>query len=267
MRLGTIPPAAIGLAAGLLTSAAAIALSATGLLPVWITTSLLFFAGGLAAGLASPVRPMIGALLGGLTGLFTAVLTAVVTLMQWSPGPNQYITPPPPFLIALMLMIFYVPSYAVAGAAGSVLRGLLFPAGVSNGSTPRRPSERRQGAAIATGTLAVLAGIVAYRLTGWIDPAPVFLIFSVIGGLAAGLISASGARTGAGAGLLAGVCALGVQTIFFIAQASTSPATGDGVPEGLWPIAIAIMAFWVLPAVMISGALGGTIARGRGAET
>jgi hypothetical protein len=38
-------------------------------------------------------------------------------------------------------------------------------------------------------------------------------------------------------------------------------ATGDGVPEGLWPIALAIMAFWVLPAV----ALGGSFRRPSGA--
>ena len=36
MRLDAVPPAAIGLVAGLLTNTAVIALSATGLLPVWL---------------------------------------------------------------------------------------------------------------------------------------------------------------------------------------------------------------------------------------
>ena len=68
MDCGTVPPAGLGLLAGLAASTAAIALSATGLLPLWATTPLLFLAGGPAAGLAAPVRPTIGAVLGGALG-------------------------------------------------------------------------------------------------------------------------------------------------------------------------------------------------------
>ena len=60
MHHGRIPPAAIGLLAGLLTTAVAVALTATGLLPPWLSTPLVLLAGGLAAGLAAPVRPTTG---------------------------------------------------------------------------------------------------------------------------------------------------------------------------------------------------------------
>ena len=72
MDHSTVPPAAIGLLAGLLTTAVTAGIGATGLLPAWLATPLLF-AGGLAAGFAAPVRPTTGALLGGVTGIFAAV--------------------------------------------------------------------------------------------------------------------------------------------------------------------------------------------------
>ena len=118
------PPPSVSPRASLAT-AGAIALSAPGLLPAWLSTPLIFLAGGLAAGLAAPVRPTTGALLGAVTGLFAVVFTAVLTLVQWTPVPDQYITPPPLLLITLMLVIFYVPVYAVTGAAGAAVRPLL----------------------------------------------------------------------------------------------------------------------------------------------
>lgn len=56
----------------------------------------------------------------------------------------------------------------------------------------------------------------------------------------------------------------GAIALYLIRQASM--ATGDGFPEGLWPIAIAITAFWVLPAVALGGALGGSFRRPAGAS-
>jgi len=254
MHNGMVPPAAIGLAAGLLTSTVAVAISATRLLPVWITTPLLFLAGGLAAGLVAPVRPTMGALLGAVTGIFAGVFLTVVLSVQWrNPDPEMFFTPFPFALIAVASVIMSTPVYAVAGAVGAAVRPLLMPLPSSAERGRRLTPDRRQLAGIAAGALAVLAGVEAWRLTGWIDPAPVLLIFSIIGGATAGFLSTGGARAGAGAALLAGVFSLGAQAIFFIVRASTSPATGDGVPEGLWPIALAIMAFWVLPAVALGG--------------
>jgi hypothetical protein len=41
-------------------------------------------------------------------------------------------------------------------------------------------------------------------------------------------------------------------------------ATGDGVPAGLWPIAVLILGLWVLPFAMLGGTLGGSIRRPSG---
>jgi membrane associated rhomboid family serine protease len=84
-----------------------------------------------------------------------------------------------------------------------------------------------------------------------------FLASGLIAGFTAGVLSPGGARAGAASGLLSAVFGLGAIALYFIAQASASPATGDGVPEGLWPIAIMILGFFVLPAAVLAGALGG----------
>lgn len=263
MLEGTVPPAGIGLVTGLATAAIAIALTATGLLPVWISTPLLFLAPGLAAGLAAPVRPTIGAVLGGVTGVVAGLLQAAVMVAQWTPVPGQYVTPPPLFIIALALVIFYVPVYAIAGAAGAVLRARL----LSAGPPARRPFERRQWAGITAGALIiavplVLEVVVAPRLGIWIQGDTMnalFLVSGLAGGVAAGVLSPGGTRAGAASGWLSAVFGLGAIALYFIAQASMSPATGDGVPEGLWPIAIMILGVWVLPAAVLAGALGGSV--------
>lgn len=273
MNYGAVPPAAIGMLAGLLTTAAAVALSATGLLPAWVTTPLLVLAGGLAAGLAAPVRPTIGALLGAATGLFAGVLQAVVAVLLWTPVPDQYITPPPLLPIALALVIISAPVYAVAGAAGAAVRPLLMPRPASvervRGPTP----ERRQLIGIAAGALIIVVSlglsVVASRAGLYLNGnalTVLFLVSGLAGGFAAGVLSSGGARVGLGSGLLAGVFGLGAVALYFILQASTRTATGDGVPEGLWPIALAIMAFWVLPAVALGSALGGSFRRPAGAS-
>ena len=274
MRTATVPPAAIGLAAGLLATAGAIALSAPGLLPAWLSTPLIFLAGGLAAGLAAPVRPTTGALLGAVTGLFAAVFTAVLTLVQWTPVPDQYITTPPLPLIALMLVIFYVPVYAVTGAAGAAVRPLLLARPASTERARSLTPGRRQLAGIAAGAFIIavplaIEVIVVPRSGFWIDGGTLnglFLVSGLAGGFAAGFLSPGGARDGAGSGLLAAVFGLGAIALFFIAQASMSPATGDGVPEGLWPIAILILGFFVLPASVLAGALGRSFRRPSGAS-
>ena len=260
-----IPPAAIGLVAGLATATIAVALTATGLLPIWISTPLLFLAGGLAAGLAAPVRPTIGAVLGGVTGVVASLLQAAVMVAQWTPVPGQYVTPPPLFIIALALVIVYVPVYAVAGAAGAVLRARF----LSAKPLARRPFERRQWAGITSGALIiavslVLEVVVAPPLGIWLHGDTLnalFLVSGLAGGVAAGVLSPGGARAGAVSGLLSAVFGLGAIALYFIAQASISPATGDGVPEGLWPIAIMILGVWVLPAAVVAGALGGSFSR------
>ncbi len=273
MNYGTVPPAGVGLLAGLVTSTAAVALSATGLLPAWVTTPLLLLAGGLAAGLAAPVRPTTGALLGAATGIFAGFLQAVVAVLLWTPVPPQYITPPPLLLLALLGVIFSVPVYSVAGAAGAAVRPLLvpWPASAERGRVPT--PERRQLIGIAVGALTIVVSfglsVVASRAGLYLNGnalAVIFLAFGLAGGIAAGILSAGGARAGFGSGLLAGVFGLGAVALYFIVQASTRPATGDGVPEGLWPIALAMMAFWVLPAVALGGALGGSFRRPSGAS-
>lgn len=271
MNYGAVPPAGVGLLAGLLTTAGAVALSATGLLPVWMTTPLLVLAGGLAAGLAAPVRPTIGALLGAATGVFAGVLQAVVAVLLWTPVPNQYITPPPLLLIALLGVIFSVPVYAVAGAVGAAVRPLMpRPFAVERVQSPT--PERRQLIGIAAGALIIVVAFglstVASRAGLYLNGnalTVLFLVSGLAGGFAAGVLSAGGARAGSGSGLLAGVFGLGAVALYFIVQASTRTVTGDGVPEGLWPIALAIMAFWVLPAVAAGGALGGSFRKPAGA--
>ena len=216
MNYGTVPPAGVGLLAGLLTTAGAVALSATGLLPVWITTPLLVLAGGLAAGLAAPVRPTIGARLGAATGVFAGVLQAVVAVLLWTPVPNQYITPPPLLLIALLGVIFSVPVYAVAGVVGAAVRPLLMPRPFAVERVRNPTPERRQVIGIAAGALIIVVvfglSTVASRAGLYLNGnvlTVLFLVSGLAGGFAAGALSAGGARAGVGSGLLAGVFGLG----------------------------------------------------------
>ncbi len=127
MQQRTVPPAGIGLLAGLLTTAGAIALSATGLLPVWATTPLLFLAGGLAAGLAAPVRPTIGALLGAVTGVFAGVLERFCCSCRGPPCRTSIISPPSVRRSPWRSSSSCAPVYAVAGAVGAAVRPLLRP--------------------------------------------------------------------------------------------------------------------------------------------
>jgi hypothetical protein len=264
MRLDAVPPAAIGLAAGLLTSTVAIALSATGLLPVRATTPLLFLAGGLGAGLAAPVRPTIGALLGAVTGIFAAILMTVVYSVQMASVLSPYYSSPfaliPFALITVASVIMYVPVYAVAGAMGAAVRprlGGLRRAPVEG--TMGQALERRQWIGIAAGALCIVVGLWAGLLIEQDVPSALLLVSTFAGGFVAGILSAGGARAGFVSGLLVGVFGLGAIALYFIWQASR--ATGDAFPTGLWPIALAIMAFWVLPAVALGGALGGSFRR------
>jgi hypothetical protein len=185
--------------------------------------------------------------------------------------PDQYIPPPPLLLIALLGVIFSVPVYAVAGAVGAAVRPLLVPRPSSaergRGLTP----ERRQLIGIAAGALVIVVSfglwVVGSRTGLYLNGnalTVLFLASAFAGGFLAGILSSGGARDGVGSGLLAGVFGLGAVALYFIWQASARPATGDGVPEGLWPIALAMMAFWVLPAVALGGALGGSFRRPSG---
>ncbi|HIH04442.1 MAG TPA: hypothetical protein HA263_11565 [Methanoregulaceae archaeon] len=147
--------------------------------------------------------------------------------------------------------------------------------------TPAGETERAQGwtpeplkrAGIAIGALPILsfmvmwwfAGNVVWRLTHLPDSAPLVLIFSLAGGVAAGFLSAGGVRAGITSGLLSGLLSLAAFALLLILQASM--ATAHGASVVIWPIALVYMAYWVLPAVAVGGALGGTIAPGRGAET
>lgn len=147
--------------------------------------------------------------------------------------------------------------------------------------TPAGETERAQGwtpellkwAGIAIGALAILsfmvmwwlAGNVMRQLIGWADPAPLVLIFSLAGGVATGFLTAGGVRAGITSGLLSGLLSLAAFALLLILLASM--ATVHGASVVIWPIALAYMAYWALPAVAVGGALGGTIAPGRGAET
>lgn len=260
MQQRTVPPAGVGLLAGLLTTAGAVALSATGLLPQWVTAPLLFLAGGLVAGLAAPVRPTIGALLGAATGVSAGFLQAVVLSVQWNPDPERIFSPFPFALIAVASVIMYAPVYAVAGAAGAAVRPRLV--GLRRAPVERtagRTLERRQWAGIAAGALCIVIGLWAGVLIEHDVPSALLLVSTFAGGFIAGILSAGGGRAGFVSGLLAGVFGLCAIALYFIWQASI--ATGDAFPAGLWPIALAIMAFWVLPAVALGGALGGSFRR------
>jgi hypothetical protein len=268
MNDGAVPPAAIGLAAGLLTTAVAVALSVTGLLPAWVTTPLLLLAGGLAAGLAAPVRPTIGALLGAVTGIFAAILLTIVYIVQMASVLGPYYSSPPFALTAGVSILMFTPLNTAAGAVGAAVRPHL----VGLRDVPAKPTaeqalERRQWAGIAVGALAILsfmvmwwfAGNLMWQLIGWAigwaDPAPLVLIFSLAGGVAAGFLSAGGVRAGITSGLLSGLLSLAAFALLLILQASM--ATVHGASEAIWAIALAYMAFWVLPAAVVGGALGG----------
>ncbi len=268
MQRFTLPPAAIGLAAGLLVTAAAVALSATGLLPESVFTPFLVVAGGLAAGLAAPVRPTTGALLGAVTGIFAAILLTIVYIVQMASVLGPYSSSPPFALSAGISILMFTPLNTAAGAVGAAMRPhLVGPRDVSAEPTAEQALERRQWAGIAVGGLAILsfmvmwwfAGNLMWQLIGWAigwaDPAPLVLIFSLAGGVAAGFLSAGGVRAGITSGLLSGLLSLAAFALLLILQASM--ATGLDASEAIWAIALVIMAFWVLPAVALGGALGG----------
>lgn len=271
MRSSTAPPLVMGLLAGLLTSTAVIVLSATGLLPVSVSTPLLLVAGGLAAGLAAPVRPTTGALLGAVTGIFAAVLLTIVYIVQMASVLGPYYSSPPFALTAGVSILMFTPLNTAAGAVGAAVRARLTAPqpGRREGFGGWTP-ERRQWTGIAVGALAILsfmvmwwfAGNVVWRLTGLPDSAPLVLIFSFAGGVAAGFLSAGGVCAGILSGLLSGLFSLASFALLLIAQASMVAV--HGVPEVLWPIVIAYMAFWVLPAVALGGALGASFRKPTG---
>lgn len=277
MQRFSLPPAAIGLAAGLLVSTAPVVLGATGFLPESVFTPFLVVAGGLASGLAAPVRPTTGALLGAVTGIFAAILLTIVYIVQTASVLGPYSSSPPFALTAGVSILMFTPLNTAAGAVGAAVRPHL----VGLRDVPAEPTaeqalERRQWAGIAVGALAILsfmvmwwfAGNLVWRLIGWAigwtDPAPLVLIFSLAGGVAAGFLSAGGVRAGITSGLLSGLLSLAAFALLLILQASM--ATVHGASEAIWAIALAIMACWVLPAVALGGALGGSFRRPAGAS-
>ena len=151
---------------------------------------------------------------------------------------------------------------AVPPAAIGLLAGLrIAPAK----PTAEQGLEQRQWVGVAVGVLPILsfmvmwwfAGNVMWRLTGLPDSAPLVLIFSLAGGVAAGFLSASGVRAGVVSGLLSGCFSLAIFALLLIVQASMVAV--HGAHEALWSIVIMYMAFWVLPAVAVGGALGGSV--------
>jgi len=87
-----------------------------------------------------------------------------------------------------------------------------------------------------------------------------FLVSGLAGGFAAGILSSGGARAGFGSGLLAGVFGLAAIALGMILISSGSA----GFAAGLWPIAVMILSFWVLPFAVMGGALGGSFGKSSG---
>ena len=181
--------------------------------------------------------------------------------------PDQYFTPPPFALIAGASVIMFVPRLrgrrrrrrgrAPPPPGLRPHRGTGLEAGPPSGGNGLESPRGRSASSSASGR-----GSWSSRTSR----SALLLVSTFAGGFIAGILSPGGARAGFGSGLLAGVFGLGAIALYFIWQASTP---GDGrwvVPEGLWPIALAIMAFWVLPAVALGGALGGSFRRPSGAS-
>ena len=160
----------------------------------------------------------------------------------------------------------FVPLNAAAGAVGAAVRPRLPTSRAGERARGWTP-ERRQWAGIAAGALCIVIGLWAGLLVEQDVPSALLLVSTFAGGFIAGILSPGGARAGFGSALLVGVFGIGAIALYFIWQASI-PATEDGdrFAAGLWPIAIAIMAFWVLPAVALGGALGGSFRRPSGAS-
>ncbi|MEN6517377.1 MAG: hypothetical protein ABFC38_04205 [Methanospirillum sp.] len=266
MRDGAIPPAGIGVLAGLLTTAAVVALSVTGILPQWPGAPLLYFAGGLAAGLAAPVRPTTGALLGAVTGVFAAILLTIAASVYWTSAPNMYYPPFPLALIAVLYVIAYAPVYAVAGAVGAAVRPRL--AGLRSAPAERAPvrtsgwtPERRQWTGIAAGAVLVVLAFWASVLLGSELVSPLLLVSAFGAGVVAALFSRGGARAGAESGFLSGVFGSGVLPLYVLVQSSQAATGGSRFVAGLGLIALTVTGAQVLPAAVLGGPLGGSFRR------
>jgi len=127
----------------------------------------------------------------------------------------------------------------------------------------------RQWAGVVAGALVIaiplaLAVVIAPRFGVLFSDGTslnvLFLVCGLAGGFGAGVLSAGGSRAGIGSALLSAVLGLGAIALYFVLQASTV-TTGDGVPTGLWPIAIMILGMWVLPSAVLGGALAGSLRR------
>lgn len=258
MQRPAVPPAAIGLAAGLLVSTAAASLATTDAGRSWTVLLLILLGGGLTAGLAAPVRPAVGALLGGATGLFAACLITALTTLPASMAPAIRPSFLDPIILTMWGMLF-VPLYAVAGAVGAAVRPHLTCADGVVGGLRTRVAAPRARAGIVAGAPCIIAGTAASALADSIPSGIPILISAFAGGLAAGLIARGGIRAGLDAVLLAGLVGLGVVAIWGMWQLSTGP--GNGIPVPLWPLAVAVRGFMVLPVVGVAGALGGALGR------
>ena len=258
MHHGRIPPAAIGLLAGLMTTAAAVALTATGLLPPWLSTPLVLLAGGLAAGLAAPVRPTTGALLGAAAGVFAAVLLSIALSVLWHPDPDRYYSPFPFALIAVASVMLYVPPNAIAGAVGAAVRPALVARTAAGERARGLTPERRQWLGIAAGALLIIGASWASVLVAPGSLSAVFLVSGLRGrvrrGHPLGRRGAGGGRVGPP---LRPSSASGPSRS--ITWGRPRRRRGTACPRGSGRSPLALMGVVVLPAVALGGALGGSV--------
>lgn len=217
------------------------------------------------------VPPAAIGLLAAVIGVFAGVLEAVVAVLLWTPVPEQYVTPPPLLLLALLGVILSAPVSAVAGAVGAAVRPRLaglrsVPAERAPGRTQDRTPERRQWLGIAAGAVLVLLAFWASVLLRSELVSPLLLVSAFAGGGVAALFSRGGARAGAGSGFLSGVFGSGVLALYLLVQSSQAAAGGSRFVAGLGLIALTVTGAQVLPAAVLGGALGGSFRRPAGAS-
>jgi hypothetical protein len=235
-----------GAIGGCLVTAILLLLGGTGILPWSFTEAVAVFAGGLAAGLITKGTGWDGSLAGAASGAVVALGTAVRLILLPSPG----ITTSGVAATSLITAAFFIPSNAVGGLIGIMVRNAI---GHLEFSGAQGDPGRSRGAAYLR-----LAGTFACSL---IIPASVFLTGSLSpllaipplgGGFVAGSLSTGGMKRGAESGLLTGILGILILSL----PLAWIGSRGTGFAAGLGGIILIVVTFFSLPSAMVGGIIG-----------
>jgi hypothetical protein len=249
MRLQAIPDLWAGLMGGAMVIGIVFALQIFKMLPPSVTGFLLLFAGGLTAGFFTRGTVVRGALVGTMVGCI--VVAGMVILVMYVGGPPGGILPIWSSVggFALIISVFFVPSNAVSGIIGSVIRRWFRKEPLSSrilyDDSPM--NERFQWIGIIGGSL-IIAG--SFFLIGSLNLLQI--VPPLTAGFIAGFLSRGGTRAGIESGVVAGIVGIGILAVVLLWISSQA----TGFVAGLAGIVLVITTIIAIPLAVIGGIAG-----------